>query len=38
MSFIENIEYDHLLIEFINVLKENSLKFTKQREVILQTL
>ncbi|NOX14852.1 MAG: transcriptional repressor [Epsilonproteobacteria bacterium] len=38
MNFMENIEYDHLLLEFKNVLKENLLKFTKQREVILQTL
>jgi len=38
MSFLENIEYDHLLEEFKAVLRKNSLKFTKQREIILQTL
>ena len=38
MSFLENIEYDFLIESFKKVLKENSLKFTKQREIILQTL
>ncbi len=38
MNFMENIEYDHLLMEFKKVLRENLLKFTKQREIILQTL
>jgi len=38
MNFIENIEYDHLLLEFKKVLKNSVLKFTKQREVILLTL
>ncbi len=38
MNFIENIEYDHLLLEFKKVLKDNILKFTKQREIILLTL
>ncbi len=38
MNFIQNLEYDHLLAEFKKVLKESLLKFTKQREVILQTL
>ncbi len=38
MPCLENIEYDHLLEEFKAVLKKNVLKFTKQREIILQTL
>jgi len=38
MPFLENIEYDHLIEEFKMVLKENKLKFTKQREIILHTL
>jgi len=38
MNFIENIEYDHLLLEFRKVLKANVLKFTQQRETILLTL
>jgi Fur family ferric uptake transcriptional regulator len=32
------IEYQELLKNFKNLLKNNSLKFTKQREVILQSL
>lgn len=35
---IENLEYDALLEEFKKVLRENGLKFTKQREILLQTL
>ncbi len=38
MNLMENIEYDHLIEEFKNVLRKNLLKFTKQREIILQTL
>lgn len=37
MSY-ENIEYDKLLIEFRNLLKNNGLKYTKQREAVLQVL
>ncbi|PHQ65262.1 MAG: transcriptional repressor [Sulfurimonas sp.] len=32
------IEYEQLLIDFKTLLKKNSLKFTIQREVILETL
>ena len=32
------IEYEQLLIDFKDLLKKNSLKFTIQREVILETL
>lgn len=35
---IENIEYDALLERFKKVLRDNGLKYTKQREVLLQTL
>ena len=35
---IENIEYDALLERFKRVLRDNGLKYTKQREVPLQTL
>lgn len=35
---IENIEYDALLERFKRVLRDNGLKYTKQREVLLQTL
>jgi Fur family ferric uptake transcriptional regulator len=35
---IENMEYDTLLDRFKDVLKNNNLKFTKQREVVLKTL
>ncbi|PSM52313.1 ferric uptake regulation protein [Campylobacter blaseri] len=35
---IENLEFDALLYEFKRVLRENKLKYTKQREVILETL
>jgi len=34
----KNLKYDELLDIFKNLLKDNSLKFTIQREVILQTL
>jgi Fur family ferric uptake transcriptional regulator len=35
---IENMEYDRLLERFKEILRLNNLKFTKQREVVLQTL
>ena len=35
---IENMEYDTLLDRFKEILRLNNLKFTKQREVVLQTL
>lgn len=35
---IENLEYDTLLDKFKKVLRDNGLKFTKQREILLQTL
>lgn len=35
---IENLEYDQLLEKFKKVLKENGLKYTKQREVMLKAL
>lgn len=43
MSLITNfsdksIDYDTLLVEFKKLLKKNGLKFTIQREVILETL
>lgn len=38
MSTIENLEYSALLSNFKELLKENSLKFTHQREVVLKTL
>lgn len=38
MSTFENLEYSSLLASFKELLKNNSLKFTKQREVILKTL
>ncbi len=34
----KTIEYEQLLNDFKNLLKQNSLKFTIQREVILETL
>lgn len=34
----ENIEYDKLLVEFRNLLKSNGLKYTKQREAVIQIL
>jgi len=34
----EDMSYDELLVEFKNILKANRLKFTSQREAILQTL
>lgn len=38
MANIENVEYDSLLVKFKELLKLNSLKFTKQREIVLKTL
>lgn len=38
MSTIENLEYNALLSSFKELLKNNSLKFTRQREVVLKTL
>jgi len=38
MSNFENLEYASLLLSFKELLKNNSLKFTKQREVVLKTL
>ena len=38
MSTFENLEYNSLLASFKELLKTNSLKFTKQREVVLKTL
>lgn len=38
MSDIENMPYDSLLLRFRDILKHNNLKFTKQREAILQAL
>ena len=35
---LATIEYDELLTEFRTILKSNKLKFTSQREAILQTL
>lgn len=35
---IENLEFDALLDNFKKILKENSLKFTTQRECVLKTL
>lgn len=32
------VEYEQLLVDFKNLLKKNNLKFTIQREVILETL
>jgi len=32
------ISYEKLLVEFTELLKRNSLKYTKQREIILETL
>ena len=34
----KTIEYEQLLIDFKNLLKKNNLKFTIQREIILETL
>lgn len=34
----EKMSYNELLIEFKNIIKANGLKFTSQREAILQTL
>lgn len=36
--FIENVEYDALLDKFKSILRDNGLKYTKQREVLLTTL
>lgn len=38
MANIENMEYDSLLVRFKDILKQNNLKFTKQREVVLKTM
>ena len=38
MKKLEKLSYDELLEEFKALLKQNSLKFTSQREVILKTL
>lgn len=38
MQNIENMEYDSLLERFKEILKQNNLKFTKQREAVLKTL
>ncbi|MFT7880013.1 MAG: Fur family transcriptional regulator [Sulfurimonas sp.] len=38
MNNLETMTYDELLEGFKKILKENALKFTKQREVILSTL
>jgi Fur family ferric uptake transcriptional regulator len=38
MKKLENIEYDALLSSFKQLLKQNGLKFTTQREVILKAL
>ncbi len=38
MADIENMEYDSLLVRFKDILKQNNLKFTKQREVVLKTM
>lgn len=35
---VENLEYDKLLEKFKNLLKINSLKYTKQREAVLRVL
>ncbi|NLY04137.1 MAG: transcriptional repressor [Campylobacter sp.] len=35
---IENLEFDAMLDEFKKILKDNSLKFTQQREYVLKTL
>ena len=34
----ENLEYSSLLTSFKELLKQNGLKYTKQREVVLKTL
>ncbi len=38
MSIVKDMEYENLLKEFKQILKQNSLKFTKQREIILDVL
>lgn len=38
MANIENMEYDSLLVRFKDILKQNNLKYTKQREVVLKTM
>ncbi len=38
MIDIENIEYDTLLERFKKVLRDNGLKYTRQREVLLEAL
>ncbi|AGZ81980.1 Fur family transcriptional regulator [Campylobacter fetus] len=38
MTNVDNIEYDTLLDRFKKVLRDNGLKYTKQREILLKTL
>ena len=38
MKKIENLEFDKLLEEFKKIIKDNGLKYTKQREIWLKTL
>lgn len=38
MKKIENLEFDKLLEEFKKIIKDNGLKYTKQREILLKTL
>lgn len=38
MNNIDNLEYDAILERFKRVLRENGLKYTKQREILLKTL
>lgn len=38
MNSIVSLSYKELLAEFKNILKQNQLKFTSQREIILYTL
>ena len=35
---LEEMDYDELLLEFKDIIRSNGLKFTSQREAILQTL
>ncbi|AQW81973.1 Fur family transcriptional regulator [Campylobacter pinnipediorum] len=35
---IENLEYDAILEKFKKILRDNGLKYTKQREVLIKTL
>ncbi len=38
MSDIENMGYDSLLLRFKDILRQNNLKFTKQREAVLKAM